>query len=246
MKYRKPTESEARGPELFRIRPENAPKAINYFRTLQVHGPALHTEPDGLYTWILKRMDKVGTLLLIAGRTRSGQEIGTLHQNLYDYSPAGQTGTPDDVFAAGEFMKTGDRLHPQRRGGSRLLYNIQSGSFMGRRFDQIRSAISKDIQRGAAEDGDEITAIEALKSKLLAAVHGHLTHLGFEPVFAAAEVEPETEISPNILIAGKPMINVAPILTRSSNIERYLEFANATPYVPEEPKSKAKGKKGKK
>jgi hypothetical protein len=233
MKYRKPTASEARGPELFRIRPENTPKAIDYFKTLQVHGPTLATEPDGLYTWILKRMDKAGTLLLVAGRTRSGQEIGTLHQNLYDYSPVGQTGTPDDVFAAGEFMKT----------GGRLLYNIQSGSFMGRRFDQIRSAIRKDIQRGKAAAGDDITAIEALKSKLLAAVHSHLTSLGFEPVFAAAEVEPDTEISPNILIAGKPMINVAPILTRSSNIERYLEFANPEPYVPEEPKPKGKGKK---
>ena len=233
MKYRKPTESEARGPELFRIKPEATAAAINYFRSIQVHGPALLTEPNGLYTWILKRMDAKGKLLLIAGRTRSGQEIGTLHQNLYDYSPDGHYGTPEDVFAAGEFMKTGNRL----------LYNIQSGSFMGRRFDQIRSAISKDIQRGKAKIGDDITAIDALKSKLLAAVHGHLTHLGFEPVFAAAEVEPETEISPNILIAGMPMINVAPILTRSSNIERYLAFAEPTPYGPPEPKAIKRKKK---
>jgi hypothetical protein len=230
MKTRRATETANRPPVLFHIKPEPAAAAaaINYFRTIQIHDAALHTEPDGLYTWILKRMDDEGTLLLVAGRTRSAQEIGTLHQNLYEYSPLGANRTPDDVFAAGEFMKIGNRL----------LFNIQSGSFMGRRFDQLRSAICKEIKKGKAPAGADAAAIEELKSKILATVYSQLAHLGFEPVFAAATVEPE----PDIQIAGKPMINTAPIVTEKGNYERYLEFADPTPYVPPEPKS-SKGKK---
>ena len=232
MKTRRATETANRAPVLFHIKPDATATAINYFRSIQIHDAALHAEPDGLYTWILKRMDAAGRLLLVAGRTRSAQEIGTLHQNLYDYSPPGYlpagARVSEDVFAAGEFSKEGNRL----------LFNIQSGSFMGRRFDQLRTSIRKEIQKGKAPAGADAASVEELKSKILAAVHGQLTALGFEPVFAAATVEPEADIQ----IAGKPMINTAPIVTAAENYERYLAFAEPTPYVPLEQKSKGKKK----
>jgi len=229
MKTRRATETANRVPVLFHIKPDATAAAINYFRSIQVRDDALHTEPDGLYTWILKRMDAVGTLLLVAGRTRSAQEIGTLHQNLYDYSPPGRTGTPDDVFAAGEIMKIGNRL----------IFNIQSGSFMGRRFDQLRSSIRKEIQRGKAIAGQNTVAVMTLKDSILKETMEKLSALGFEPVFADCDAEdcPEDQ-----QIAGKPMINVAPIMTAKENYDRYLAFAEPTPYLPPEPKSKGKKK----
>jgi hypothetical protein len=232
MKTRRATETANRVPVLFHIKPDATAAAINYFRSIQVRDADLHTEPDGLYTWILKRMDAT-TLLLVAGRTRSAQEIGTLHQNLYDYSPPGYlpagARAPEDVFAAGEIMKIGNRL----------IFNIQSGSFMGRRFDQLRSSIRKEIQRGKAIAGQNTVAVMTLKDSILKETMEKLSALGFEPVFADCDTEdcPEDQ-----QIAGKPMINVAPIVTAKENYERYLAFAEPSPYVPPEPKA-IKGKK---
>ncbi len=222
MKTRRPTESNVGGRELYKLKPNAASvaAAIQYFKTLQVYGPALTAEQDGLYTWILKRMDKTGTLLLIAGRARSAQEIGTLHQNLYEYSPPGWlpkgAKTGDDVFAAGEFLKE----------GTNLTYNIQSGSFMGRRFDQLRSAVRKDIQRGKAAPGAADAAVAELRARILAATHHEFTALGFTATFADC-TEPDCE--PDQVIAGKPMINTAPIKTTAANINIYRSFGLPTP-----------------
>jgi hypothetical protein len=101
-------------------------EGIMYFTNQIKRNGELRNEPDGLYTWILKKKRTQTTL--IAARTRSKQEVGTLHKNLDDF-------TPEDgiLYAAGEFQKTGDTV----------VFNLQSGTYMKSIFDRIKDEREK-------------------------------------------------------------------------------------------------------
>jgi hypothetical protein len=98
----------------------------DYFRRKLFEGPSVSRGPDGYYTWLIKETG--AGLLLVAGRTRSKQEIGTLHVNMNDLTE------PGDVLAAGEFIKREDHI----------MFNLQSGSFMKKIFT------SKELRTRAA------------------------------------------------------------------------------------------------
>jgi hypothetical protein len=84
-------------------------------------------ENDRFYTWLLKEPD-----LLVAARTRTGQELGTLHDNLDAFT------MPGHVIAAGEFYKQDHHL----------VFNLQSGSFMksvfGKRKPRSQKLATRD------------------------------------------------------------------------------------------------------
>ena len=108
-----------------------AAAAIAHFRSKFIYDAAFAAASDGPYTWLLKQRTDTGALMLVAGKTRSQQELGTLHANLAAYSPAGT------VIAAGEFVKA----------GSEVLFNLQSGSFMQAIFKKIKTPANKDAKR---------------------------------------------------------------------------------------------------
>jgi len=101
---------------------KSASAATAYFRSKIRIDAAIAEGADGYYTWIFK-----DTPLLAAAKTRSEQELGTLHANLDALTPAGT------VVAAGEFMKRGDYV----------VINLQSGSFMKTKFGKLRSKAAK-------------------------------------------------------------------------------------------------------
>lgn len=105
--------------------------AIAHFRSKFIYDAAFAAAGDGPYTWLLKQRTDNGELMLVASKTRSQQELGTLHVNLAAYSPAGT------VIAAGEFVKA----------GSEVLFNLQSGSFMQAIFKKIKTPANKDAKR---------------------------------------------------------------------------------------------------
>jgi len=113
-------------------RPEKpAAAAIAHFRSKFIYDAAFAAAEDGPYTWLLKQRTDTGALMLVAGKTRSQQELGTLHANLAAYSPAGT------VIAAGEFVKAGHEV----------LFNLQSGSFMQTIFKKIKTPANKEAKR---------------------------------------------------------------------------------------------------
>lgn len=124
-------------------------QGIKYFADQIKRNGELRTEPDGLYTWILKEKRLQRTL--IAARTRSKQEVGTLHKNLDDF-------TPEDgkVYAAGEFQKTGDTV----------VFNLQSGTYMKAVFDRIKDDREKQVLRDqyTAEITGEFTRLAGFLS----------------------------------------------------------------------------------
>ncbi len=101
-------------------------EGIAYFASQIRRNEELLTEPDGLYTWILKKKRNQPTL--IAALTRSKQEVGTLHKNLDDFTP--EDGT---LYAAGEFQKI----------GTTIQFNLQSGTYMKATFDRIKDEREK-------------------------------------------------------------------------------------------------------
>lgn len=164
-------------------------EGIAYFTSQIKRNGELLTEPDGLYTWILKEKRLQRTL--IAARTRSKQEVGTLHKNLDDF-------TPEDgkVYAAGEFQKTGNTV----------VFNLQSGTYMKDAFDRIKDEREKKVLR------DRYTAEITGEFKRLA---------GFTSVAFAEDGS----------IAGRPMIDVANIVTTPENFARYSEYLK---FIPKE------------
>lgn len=99
-----------------------ASAAIAHFRSKIRIDAAIAEGADGYYTWIFKDIP-----LLAAAKTRSEQEVGTLHVNLDALTPAGT------VVAAGEFVKRGEYI----------VFNLQSGSFMKTKFGKLRSNAAK-------------------------------------------------------------------------------------------------------
>jgi hypothetical protein len=111
-------------------KPSNA--AAAFFRRHILLDADIADGKDGYYTWIYK-----DTPLLAAGRTRSEQELGTLHANLDALT------APGKVLAAGEFYKSGNML----------LFNLQSGSYMAAVFRKLKTMPKK------LEKRDELIAL---------------------------------------------------------------------------------------
>ena len=135
--------------------------------------------PDGYYTWLLK--DTPAGRILVAGHTRTQQELGTLHKNLDDFSG------PGTIVAAGEFVKEEDHI----------MFNLQSGSYMLDLFKRIKSHEAKITKR------DELIAL---------ATAAFAEKAGLRSVFRPGAKEGEE-------LAGAPMIDIADIRTRLSEIK---------------------------
>jgi len=104
---------------------------IAHFQSKFIYDADFVAAPDGPYTWVLKRREDNGALMLVAGRTTSQQELGTLHSNLVNFSP------PGEIIAAGEFVKA----------GAEVLFNLQSGTYMASVFKKIPTAAAKAAKR---------------------------------------------------------------------------------------------------
>ena len=109
--------------------------AIAYFKRKILTNENVSRGPDGYYTWLLKDGPEGRTL--VAGHTRTQQELGTLHKNLDDFSG------PGTIVAAGEFVKEEDHI----------LFNLQSGSYMLDLFKRLKS------QKAKIEKRDELIAL---------------------------------------------------------------------------------------
>lgn len=164
-----------------------ASAAAAYFRSKIRTGPSIAEGGDGYYTWIFKDLP-----LLAAAKTRSEQELGTLHANLDALTPAGS------VVAAGEFVKRGEYI----------LFNLQSGSFMKTAFGKQRSKAAK----------------LRLRDELVGVAIAEFDRVGLKAEFNAAEVgSPDEEV-----LAGKPMIDTAEIMTTLSDIAEYDRILSAS------------------
>lgn len=104
---------------------------IAHFQSKFIYDADFVAAPDGPYTWVLKRREDNGALMMVTGRTTSQQELGTLHSNLVNFSP------PGEIMAAGEFVKV----------GSEVLFNLQSGTYMASVFKKIPMPAAKAAKR---------------------------------------------------------------------------------------------------
>ena len=172
--------------------------AIAYFKRKILVNENVSRGPDGYYTWLLKDITGAGRIL-VAGHTRSQQELGTLHKNLDDFSG------PGTIVAAGEFVKEEDRI----------LFNLQSGSYMLDMFKRLKSHKAKIDKR------DELIAL---------AIAGFATTAGLRAAFNPGRKEEEAEE-----MAGAPMIDIADIRTRLSEIKEFDEFLSVSPEKNEHP-----------
>lgn len=162
--------------------------AIAYFKSKILTNENVSRGPDGYYTWLLK--DGPDGRILVAGHTRTQQELGTLHKNLDDFSG------PGTVVAAGEFVKAEDHI----------LFNLQSGSYMLAVFKRIKS------KKAQIEKRDELIAL---------ATATFAEKAGLRAIFNPGSEEAEE-------LAGAPMIDIADIRTRLSEIKELDEVLSAS------------------
>jgi hypothetical protein len=157
--------------------------AIAYFKRKILVNESVSRGPDGYYTWLLK--DIRGGRVLVAGHTRTQQELGTLHKNLDDF-----TG-PGTIIAAGEFIKEEDRI----------LFNLQSGSYMLAVFKRLKT------KKAQLDKRDELIVL---------ATTAFATTAGLRAAFNPGTKEEE--------LSGAPMIDIADIRTRLSEIKELDEI----------------------
>jgi hypothetical protein len=160
--------------------------AIAYFKGKILINENVSRGPNGHYTWLLK--DTIDGRILVAGHTRTQQELGTLHKNLDDFTPPGL------IVAAGEFFKEEDRI----------LFNLQSGSYMLAVFTRLKSKAAK------LEKRNELIAL---------AIAEFGGRAGLRAAFRPGADEE---------LAGAPMIDVADIRTRLSEIAELKEIMSAS------------------
>ena len=164
--------------------------AIAYFKRKILTNENVSRGPDGYYTWLLKDGPEGRTL--VAGHTRTQQELGTLHKNLDDFSG------PGTIVAAGEFVKEEDHI----------LFNLQSGSYMLDLFKRLKS------QKAKIEKRDELIAL---------ATAAFAERAGLRATFNPGTTDKEAEE-----LAGAPMIDIADIRTRLSDIKELDEVLSAS------------------
>jgi hypothetical protein len=83
--------------------------AIEWFKDKMRIEKEITEAPDGIYSWLFRE----GGLIILP--VESEQEIGSVHANLWTWTPK-----LGKVYSAGELSKQGERI----------LYNFKSGSFM--------------------------------------------------------------------------------------------------------------------
>lgn len=91
-----------------------------YFMSHLLKNEQLRDEPDGIYTWVMTE-----TRDLYAMRTRSSQEIGTLHGNIILYIELREQRKPAPL-AAGELQLITDPV----TGEKQVKFNFQSSFFV--------------------------------------------------------------------------------------------------------------------
>jgi len=164
--------------------------ALNYFRRHILTDDAVTAAPDGAYTWIMKLRN--GKLMLVAARARTEQELGTLHSNLDYFSGGG------DIEAAGEFLKA----------GTEILYNLQSGTYMARRFPKRNTPVRK----------------MATQAAIRATAEERFAELGLSPTFnKAPDRAPEEH-----RYAGIPIIDTMEILATVAEMEELDRLLSAS------------------
>jgi hypothetical protein len=94
-------------------------KCREYFLKRILIDEEIAAAPDGAYTWILKEIPGCGNHLF-ALRTVIPQEVGTLHNNLNEYTKGGR----NNVIIAGEL-----RIYKDGKGEKQFGFNKLSGSF---------------------------------------------------------------------------------------------------------------------
>jgi hypothetical protein len=164
---------------------------IEHFRKYILTGAQITAGDDGPYTWILKQKP-AGNNDLVAARTRTEQELGTLHSNLDYHSGAGT------IVAAGEFLK----------GGKQALYNLQSGTFMARKFP--KRATSKNHR--------------ATQAELQGLAEAAFTAVGLTPTFNKAPEGAPAEQR----YAGLPIIDTMEILATVAEMEELDRLMSAS------------------
>ena len=162
--------------------------AIAHFRGKVLVDAAVADGVDGPYTWIMV----APTYQLYAARARSEQELGTLHNNLQQYAGGA------DVLIAGEFLKA----------GKEVLYNLQSGTYMARKFPKRSSQADNEATR------------DALKAR----AEARFSALGLTPRFNTAPSSAPAEQ----LYAGLPIIDTMEILATISEMANYNRLLSGT------------------
>jgi len=162
--------------------------AIAHFRGKVLVDTVVADGVDGPYTWIMV----APSYQLYAARARSEQELGTLHNNLQQYAGGA------DVLIAGEFLKA----------GKEILYNLQSGTYMARKFPKRATVAEKEATR------------EALKTR----AEARFTALDLTPTFnAAPSSAPDEQV-----YAGLPIIDTMEILATISEMANYNRLLSGT------------------
>lgn len=162
--------------------------AIAHFRSKVLIDEAVPTGADGPYTWIMI----APVYQLYAARARSEQELGTLHNNLQQYAGGAE------VLVAGEFLKA----------GKEVLYNLQSGTYMARKFPKRATVAENEATRGA---------LRGLAETRFGA-------LGLTPKFnAAPSSAPDDQ-----RYAGLPIIDTMEILATISEMANYDRLLSGT------------------
>lgn len=149
--------------------------AIKFFKTRVILNEAIMESPDGPHTWILKQLPDE-SLLFVAGRTVSRQELGTLHKNLDMFT------APAPVLAAGELAKA----------GTTVAFNLLSGSYMEAPFKRIKD----DAERKRRQEeilhivADHLKSLGFEEVVFLEAPEGAdpVVALGGAPILDAAEI----------------------------------------------------------
>lgn len=191
VKKRKATRSATGRRRTYRLseKPEKSKDAvIAHFRGKIMEDAAIAEGPDGPYTWVVTYPGPH----LYAARVRTEQELGTLHANLFAYSGGTEVGI------AGEFLKA----------GKEVLYNLQSGTYMARKFPK------------RAHPEDNAATRDALKAR----AEARFTALGLTPRFNTAPTSaPDEQI-----YAGLPIIDTMEILATISEMANYDRLLSGT------------------
>lgn len=168
---------------------------VDFFRARILIDDQLLTSPDGPHTWILKQLpdDKV---MLVAARTETHQELGTLHLNLDAFS------RPAPVIAAGELAKK-DKM---------VAFNLISGTFMRPIFRQFRS------QFMVRNEQEKILKRVAAHLKSLG--FEDVAFLTYSDGEEHDEYDDDREYLDN-LAGGAPILDAEYIFTRMSEILEY-------------------------
>lgn len=132
---------------------ENLERFIQYIIQYLIKDDDLANAKNGIYTWVATKDVMDGKLHLYAMRTRSSQEIGTLHtQILYYIQRLGEY--HNNLHSSGEMEITinGDET-------KHILFNFQSGMFL----DNI---VNKQIPGSIRKKGDERVIVDKHKQEV--------------------------------------------------------------------------------